>query len=259
MVKRGDGLGDGGDGGAISIVDIEAALVWAFMTEAAGGGGGGADRFLGWPSRSGDGCSMDGERVSGGGPASFLYSGAAVPVDAEALVGAVAGLPRDLARIVAYHARTATRPDWNVAPYLEARDRDHRWHRLPSRRLARPEVVELEGGGLACLVMVRDPGRQGVERWKLWRAGLVTLVTVLEGRLGSHTVTGPAAPAAPWSCLARLVENSYRPRTRLDLTAGDRRKIAEAGADQGRRAELADRYGITRRQVRRIIQTEAGR
>ena len=49
--------------------------------------------------------------------AAFLYD-SDVPADAEVIVAAVARLGGEAARIVASHAATATRPDWDVAPYL---------------------------------------------------------------------------------------------------------------------------------------------
>jgi hypothetical protein len=254
MTRNGDRYGDTRDR-ARRAVDIEAALVWAYMTEAAGSSGAGAEAFLGWRNRSGDGCSMDGERVQGGGAAAFLFSGGQAPADAEALISTVNDLDPRARRVVVYHARTATRPDWNAAPWIAARDREHRWHRLPSADLVRPEVMVLEGGVAVCPIVTHDDRDKARREWRIWWLSLAVMAAGLAGRLGSISTTGPAAPAFPWDRTERIVPC----RARLDLTAAERREIAEAGGDGARRAELAERHGLTRSQVRRIIQTEAAR
>lgn len=81
-------------------------------------GSGSQAAFLGWRARAGDGCSLDGERVQGGGVAAFLYGGGGEPPGTAVIVTAAAQLGGEAARIVASHAATATRPDWDVAPYL---------------------------------------------------------------------------------------------------------------------------------------------
>jgi len=152
-----------------------------------------------------------GVRISGGGLSA--YRNFDLHPDAELLHDRVMGLGRDASILIRVCAKADLRPDWR--PGAEPRwEPCTTWQRTNGEQMPMYEYDAGYRGGKQpwfCPLRLVD-GLESIAYhrrvYATWYGGLVSLATALAANredLIRHSVTGPAAPAAPWNAQASAV------------------------------------------------------
>lgn len=121
---------------------------------------------------------------------------------------------------------------------------------------ARPTLASTGGlvGTRATWCPLAQQG-SGTEAWRAWHAGLAAVARICgEFRTARRLhveVTGPAAPIEPWQDAPAARDGGDDDGRRL-LDAAARTAFAEAARAGARPAELAERFGLDRRQARNL-------
>lgn len=228
-------------------IDVEELAAWAYGSQM-------VDRFervglhrieadcMGFEpnSYSADGCGMLmaiehlGCRIDGG---SARISDAVHPV-AYAVAVELKEMG-DLGAIVRRYAQSGTRPVTWKAPTHKVRPRV--W--VKEGEKAQVDYLGPGRGGAYCsIIIVWDPAREqwGREQYELWWSGLADLAWRLSSRALGFTVTGPAAPVAPWDDEKSAESSSIS----LDEAPGDTPPSGSSQGDLDQWGAAARRSGI---------------